>query len=294
MRVTNRMLTETTLTNLNSNRERLDRLQDQLTSSQRISNPSDDPIGISSALEFRSTISEIDQYLRNVDAANSWLGATDTALGAVNDTLHRARELAVQGANDTLSADDRQSIVTEVSNLIEATIGRANSTYAGQYIFAGVKVGTTPFSPVGNPPTAITYNGDGGAIARQINNQATMVVNSTGNTVFGPVFTALIGLRDALTSGSAGAVAATILDIDGALNSVISARAQAGARMNRLVGEQNRLESLKLDLAGLLSKIQDVDITSAISEFALQQSVYEAALAAGAKAITPSLLDYLK
>ena len=294
MRITHNMLAETTLRNLNANRERLDRFQEQLTTSQRIRTPSDDPIGTAEALQFRSTISEIEQYVKNIDAAGSWLGATDTTLDGVTKTLHRARELAVQGASDALSDSDKQTMAAEVSNLLEQAVSLGNSTYAGQYLFAGLKVGTTPFTTLGNPPTSVAYNGDGGKITRQINNQATIVVNTPGDTALAPVFTALIALRDGLNSANSPAVSASIADIDAAMDTVISARAQVGARINRLDGEKDRLESLKLDITGLLSKVQDVDMTQAISEFAVQQNVYQAALAAGAKAIQPSLLDYLK
>ncbi len=294
MRITNNMLADTTLRNLNASKERLDRLQNELTSGQRISTPSDDPIGTASALEFRGTLSEVGQYLKNIDSAKSWLGATDTALDSLTLTLQRVRELAVQGANDSLSAGDKQAIATEVSNLIDQAISLGNSTFGGQYLFAGLKVGTAPFTAVGSPPASVTYNGDAFSIVRQINNPATIAVNTPGGASIGPVFTALIDLRDQLTAGNSTGVSASISGIDAALDSVVSSRAQVGARINRLEGEADRLGSLRLDIQGLLSKVQDIDITQAISEFAVQQNVYQAALAAGARAVQPSLLDYLK
>lgn len=294
MRITNNMLANTTLRNLNTVMESLDRLHDQLTSGQRISSPSDDPIGTAAALEFRSNVAEIEQYLRNVDAAVSWLGATDAALDSLGGVLQRARQLAVQGASDTVGLGDKQAMANEVSQLIEQAIALGNSTYNGQFIFAGSKVNTTPFSAVGSPPTSVTYGGNSGSIIREINNQSSVTVNTPGDTTFGQVFAAMIALRDALNSGGTPAISGALPGIDQAMNSITSGRTQGGARVNRLAGETEILESLKVNIAGLLSRVQDVDMTEAITEFAVQQNVYQAALAAGAKAVQPSLLDYLK
>jgi flagellar hook-associated protein 3 FlgL len=294
MRITNNMLSNTTLRNLNTNMERLDRLQNELTSGQRISTPSDDPIGTASALEFRTTIAQIDQYIRNADEATSWLDATDSALGSMSSLLQRAQELAVEGASDTYSNADKQAMAAEVQNLLDQSVAVGNSTYGGRYLFGGYRVNTQPFAAVGNPPTAVNYNGDTGQIIRQIDEQSTVTVNITGSTAFNSVFTALIGLRDDLNNGNSVAVSNRLTDLKSALESVVSTRAEVGARANRLSTQKDNLESLKVNLSGLLSKAEDVDMTEAITEFATQQTVYQVALAAGAKAIQPSLIDYLR
>ncbi|MCL4533655.1 MAG: flagellar hook-associated protein FlgL [Bacteroidetes bacterium] len=293
MRITHNMLSETTLRNLNTNLERMERLQDQLTSGQKIRAPSDDPIGTAAALEFRGTLSELDQYVSNADAASSWLDASDSALGSVIDALHRARELAVQGGNDTSSVADKQSMANEVEQLIEHAVAVGNSTYAGQYVFAGFKVTTAPFA-MATDGASVTYSGDSGKISRKIDTNAAVTINIPGNDGFGQVFSALVALRDALKGGNSATVSATIADLDGAIDSVLSSRTELGARTNRVSNQSERLQNLKVNIAQLLSKKQDVDMTETITQFAVQQSVYQAALAAGAKAIQPSLLDQLR
>jgi flagellar hook-associated protein 3 FlgL len=288
------MLADTTLRNLNKTMERLDRLQDQLTSGQRISAPSDDPIGASAALGFRSTLGELEQYIRNIDAATSWLEATDSTLDSVTQLMQRARELGVQGANDTLSAQNKQAIAAEVQALIDQATALGNATYGGQYLFAGFRISTAPFSPVGDPPSAVAYGGDGGQILRQIDARSAVVVNIDGERAFAGVFTSLIGLRDDLTNGTSADVSARLSDLDQAIDTVLSTRSEVGARVNRLSGQKDGLDRLRINITGLLSQVQDTDMTEAITAFALQQNVYNAALAAGAKAIQPSLLDYLR
>ncbi len=293
MRITSNMLSDTALANLNLNMEKLDKLQNELTSGQRIIKPSDDPIGAAAAVEFKGTLSEIDQYIKNVDSGNSWLGATDSALSGIGDILQRARQLAVQGASDTLTNTDRQGMADEVEQLLESAIQTGNSTYSGQYLFAGFKTTTAPFSTMGNPPAFVTYAGDSGKIMRQIDNGASVDINVTGDGALSQVFTTLINLRDALTSGDSSTVSARIADLDNSIDAVASARSAVGARMNRLDIQKNNLQNLKVNVTDLLSKTEDTDLTQAISDFALQQNVYKAALAASAKSIQPSLMDYL-
>lgn len=287
------MLSDTTLRNLNVNVERLDKLQNQLTSGKRISAPSDDPIGAASAIEFRAILNQIEQYIKNADSSISWLGATDSALDSVGGMLQRARELAVQGATDSLTTADKQRIAIEVEQLLENTIQVANSTYGTHYLLAGFKTNAPPFSPVGNPPSSVIYSGDNGQIQRQIDKDASVTVNVSGS-VLSQVFTTLISLRDALNIGEASAISAKLTDIDAAIDSIVAARSEVGARINRITDQKSRLESLVVNISDILSKTEDVDMTKAISDFALQQNVYKAALAAGAKAIQPSLMDYLR
>lgn len=294
MKITHNMLADSTLRNINKILSRLDRLQNQLSTGQRISAPSDDPLSASAAVSYRAALGEIEQYIENVDTARSWLEATDSALGSITQVLQRARELAVQGASDALSLSDRQRIAAEVTELIDHTIAQANSGYAGQFLFSGFKVSTRPFTLASGPPDTVVYNGDNGQIRRQIESGSAIVVNVVGGSALSPVFSALIAVRDALNAGDAQAVSATLANIDGAIDSVLTTRSEVGAKINRLSGQAERLEDLKVSITGLLSKIQDVDMAEAITDFTMQQNVYQAALTAGAKAIQPSLLDYLR
>lgn len=293
MRITHNMLSETTLRNLNINLERMVKLQDELTSGRKIKSPSDDPIGAAAALEFRGTLDELDQYIKNADAATSWLNASDSAMDTVGNALQRARELAVQGSNDSSSYADKQSMASEVAQLIDYVISLGNSTYAGQYIFAGFKVNSTPFAMAAGG-ASVTYSGDNGKIPRKIDTNSPVTVNIPGDEGFNEVFSALVELRDALGTGNSSTISSTIRTVDGAIDSVLSSRTEIGARVNRVSSQSARLEDLKVNIAELLSKTQDVDMAEAITEFTMQQSVYQAALAAGAKAIQPSLLDQLR
>src|SRR5437764_9886539 len=117
MRVTTAMMAETTLNNIERNLDRVQDLQSKITSGSRITKPSDDPIGAARALSFQEGVEQTGQYLNNIDQATSWLNTTDSTLGSVTEMLHRARELAVQAANGTMTPTDLSMIQSEVTQL---------------------------------------------------------------------------------------------------------------------------------------------------------------------------------
>lgn len=292
MRITNTMLQNTVVTNLNARLTKLEKLQEQLTTSKRLNHPSDDPADVGQALNLRSALAAIDQYMRNMDSANNWLNASEASLSATTELLQRARELAVQGANDSLDAQQRTSIATEVQQLLEQAVGQGNSTLAGKRLFAGFKIDANPFALAGS---SVTYSGDGGQMLREIDAGTTSQTNVAGPSTFNPVFNGLISLRDHLLSNDGASIGTTDLAaIDSAMSNLLNVRADVGARTNRLDSALTRQESLKARLTGLLSKTEDTDFAEAITDFTNQQNVYQAALAAGAKALQPSLLDYLR
>src|ERR1700674_3466786 len=105
MRITYGMSAETSLLNIERNQQRMAELEGQLTSSTKLSKPSDDPVGVARALGFQQSIDQSNQFLKNIDQGTNWLNTTDSALGSVTADMQRARELTVQAANGTLSPD---------------------------------------------------------------------------------------------------------------------------------------------------------------------------------------------
>src|SRR5690606_35765086 len=102
------------------------------------------------AWKLRTDVAEVEQYKRNVEDAQSWLDITETTLAHIGDVLHRARELAVDGANGTKALEDMQKIKAEMEQLRIQLIHLSNTTYAGRYIFSGYKTDTKFIDDNGN------------------------------------------------------------------------------------------------------------------------------------------------
>lgn len=292
MRVTNAMLVDTVLTNLNRNLNKLENLQTQLTSGKRLHRPSDDPSDVGHALNLRAAIGAGAQHLRNMDASIDWLNASEASLNSTTEILQRVRELAVTGATDTLDASQRTALGTEVHQLLEQLVAQGNSTLGGQRLFAGFRTNTNPFTLAGS---TVTYSGDTGQMVREVDTGTTIQINVNGNSTFSAAFAAVISVRDHLYANDGASIGSADLPaLDSALSSVLNTRAEVGARINRLDSAKTRQELLQVRLTDLLGKAEDTDFAQAITEFTNAENVYKAALAAGSRAIQPSLLDYLR
>ena len=295
MRITNRMMTDTMLRNLNGNLNRLETLHNSITTGKRISRPSDDPPALARALTFTSDIAAGEQYIRTMDTSLSWLNATEDSLASATDLLHKARELAVQGANDALTADQQVTIGAQIEEVLKQMVTVGNGSMRGERLFGGFRTDQDPFTTGPSPITGVAYGGDTGQQLREYTPGATIQINTLGNTVFPASFTALINLRNNLNAGDSRAVSSqSLVEIDAAMDTVMSARATNGAKVNRLEQAKDRQELLQVNLQDLLSKAQDTDMVDAISKFSIQETLYKASLEASSKAIQPSLLDYLR
>ena len=143
MRITNKMMTNNVLHNINNNKNLLSTLENQYSTGKKIQKPSDDPIVAVRALKLRTNLSELNQYVeKNIPDALSWMDTTESSLNVVNEILRQMNTYCNQGANDTLTAENRDSIVENLEQLKQHIYQEGNSNYAGRYVFSGYKTDT--------------------------------------------------------------------------------------------------------------------------------------------------------
>ena len=148
MRITHNMLADKFNYNLQQNLNRMENYSQKLSTGKEFTRPTEDPIGTSKTMRFSNQIDRNDQYVKNMDAARGWLETTEAALLESNDTMQRVRELAVYGANDSLTAKDRDVLADEVEELYDHLVGQANAEYNQRYLFGGHQTGEKPFREV--------------------------------------------------------------------------------------------------------------------------------------------------
>ncbi len=275
--------------------ERMDRVQRQLATNRRIDRASDDPSGAALSLQYRKSIAFEAQMRRNLENGTAFLNVTEAALSGATDLLQRARELTVQAANDTLGPAERQGVAAEVNQLLEQLVQVANTSFGGVYIFSGHQTSTPAYAVGSSPPAAVTWQGDYGERLRRVSARDVVPVNIIGDRVFDNLFDRLIQLRDALQSGAPGAqVRPFIADIDAALERVLNARAEVGARLNRFEATTFRSQETDTNLQELRASVEDIDIAETIVRFTAAQNALEAALGAIGRTANLSLLNYLR
>jgi flagellin len=145
----------------------------RLSSGLRINSAKDDAAGLAITERFTTQIRGLDQAVRNSNDGISLAQTSESALGELTNNLQRIRELAVQSANSTNSASDRQALDREVQQRL-AEVERI----ASQTAFNGLKVldgtfGSSQFQVGANAGETITISLSQGVKASQIGQIAT-------------------------------------------------------------------------------------------------------------------------
>jgi len=308
------MLSSNLLQNLEAAQGRMDDLQNQLSTGQRINKPSDDPVGVQNAMRLKSNITSVTQWSNNTDAALQFMNTTDSTMGDMTSMLQRIRDLAVQGSNGTLATTDRGAIADEVDQLSSELQMMANTQVGSKYMFSGTATDKVliPTDSTGAIDASSASQANGIDIKFEVGNNLNIPVSVNGQALFGITTTTdpvtnvttttttptgmlktLSTLSSALRSNDPTTVTNSLGTLDENINNVINERAGLGARINRMTAIQSQLDSASINLQGNLSSIQDADMAKTITDFTNQQNVYKAALAVGAKIIQPSLVDFM-
>ncbi len=292
MRVTNKLLIDNFLRNLNYNLRRMKEAQYKLSSGHQIEVASDDPVGASMIMKLKSDLADLNQYKKNIEDARSWLEYTETALINVGNALGRLREIVIYGANDTLSNSDRYALAEEVKELKDHVIQEANASYAGRYIFGGYKTDNPPYD------SSAVYNGDNGEIKYEVSPGNRLRVNLTGDEVFNSpynLFQVIDDIYNNLMSGDTSALSQNRLsELDECIDNILRCRAQIGAKVKRIEDAMKAYEADEINLTKLLAQSEDADLAQVVMDLTNQENVYRAALATGARIIQPSLADFLR
>lgn len=144
MRMTNKIMQNNSLYNINNNKILQDKLSTQMSNQKKITRPSDDPVIAIRALRLRTSVSELTQYYeKNAPDADSWLEVTGKALSTVTDVLDDMIQQANKGSNKDLGPEDLQIIIEQLKSLKEEFYSTGNVDYAGRYVFTGFRTDTT-------------------------------------------------------------------------------------------------------------------------------------------------------
>jgi flagellin len=230
--------------NLVSTSEGIGKAMERLSSGYRINRAADDAAGLAISERLKAQVKGIGQAQRNVQDAVSVVQTAEGALNEVHSMLQRTRELAVQYKNGSLSESDKTSIQSEINQLASEVAQIGEDTE-----FNGIKLL--------NEATTITFQvgaNDGETIS--------VATVSLGKAVESKAFE-LGGEED-------------LKEIDEAIESVSSQRAEFGAVQNRLEHTLNNLSIYQENLSSSESRIRDVDMASEMVEFTKLQILQQA------------------
>ncbi len=276
--------------------QQLQNAMSQLSSGKRVAKPSDDPLAFAQNVRSTAASASVDTFTRSADAVLSQTQMADAALSSVVTSLTQAIGIGTQ-AGDATSAAERDSLAQQVEGLRSEVLSQANLTSNGAALFAGTSNVKTPFVEDPTSSTGVVYQGNSGINQAQVGNTLSVSVNQPGDSVFmsstGNVMGALQQMISAISSGSSSELAGADSALTTAINHVSSIRAAYGTTVNELNAQNTFLSQESVSLTTQQASLMDIDTAAAATNLSQAETQNSAVLAAAAKILPQSLLQYL-
>jgi flagellar hook-associated protein 3 FlgL len=274
------------------------KLQNQVSTGLRISQPEDDPAAVGRVLNLESESRQLAQFGANASRALEVAQVSASGLQGLKKISDRAGELATLGTG-VLGPDGMKTYAAEADQLIEEALQFANTRSNGDYVYAGSKIDAPPFNAtrdVNGKVAAVSYDGDAAQTTIPLSEGSSISPTTDGatNTNFKSFIDGLIALRDALNSGTVANVSAAQPALASSGDALVSAIADNGGVQTRIEAAQSQQADRAISLTGLISHETDADLPTTIVKLNQTQTAYQAALASAAKIMNQSLLDYIK
>ena len=306
MKISTRLLFDRASSQMSTVQNKLTQTQAQLAQGKQIINASDSPNQAATIQRLKSILNRQESYQSSLNTVKARLEGEDSSLESVSDLLVRAKEVAVQGANDTLSAGDRKALGTEMKALRDQMLSLANTKDSnGNYLFSGSRVKQAAFAepPNGSPE----YKGDQTRMNVRVGEQRSIPMNRTGTDAFVPVartdtdgktvgvgyFKVMDDLIAGLNSSTGNDIRRGVGELDDLMQGVSLARAAIGTNLNVVDQQTAVIEDTTLNLKSTLSSFEDLDYASAITKMNQQMMSLEAAQASFAKISKLNLFNYI-
>jgi flagellar hook-associated protein 3 FlgL len=280
--------------------------QQEIAAQKQVLNPSDVPNQAASITRFKSVIARQDTYTNALGQLQARLDAESANLTTASDVLVRIKELAVQANNGTQGTVSRKAIATEMKGLRDQLLSLANSTDAsGNYIFSGSKVTTKAFTQ--DSKGHVQYTGDQTRMHVAVGEQRTLPLNRPGTNAFVRVvrtnpdnseqgygfFTAVDDLIDGVDNGITSKMQRGLTEMDALHTGVVMAQAEVGTDMKVVEQQGAVVDDTKLSLKLGLSNVEDLDMTTAVTNMQKLMLSLEAAQSTFAKTSQMSLFKFL-
>jgi flagellar hook-associated protein 3 FlgL len=244
-------------------------LTEELASGSRVNQLSDDPVAAGENVLLSAGISRDDTFSQTASSTQSMLQVTDSVLSTVVSQLTSASSLAIEANNGTLNSNDLQSISNQLSGIRDEVLSLANTTYLGQYVFAGSQGNTRPFTlDTTTSPATVTYNGDDTANSvsyLMTPNGQKIQLNIPGDQIFSTAGSDVLGTLNALIADFSTGVASPTAQADAqslstALGHVTQQRVLLDNSLSRLTSSENYAQSEATQLTLSQTNLLQADV----------------------------------
>jgi len=267
-------------------------LTNELSNGLRVQNVSDDPIAAAAALRLSSQVSRDSTFVQSASRETGVLQVADSALSEVVTQMTSAISLATQATNGTLTASQQSSIAQQLQGIQNEMLTLANTSYQGQYLFAGSKGSTVPYTL--GASGAATYAGD--TVQQNVKTPGgqSLVTNLPGSSVFAGVFSALGSVIAALQANPVSITAADSSALGAALSTVSSQRSVLGNSLDRITASSTYAQTDMTNMQATQSSLVSADTVKVATDLKNSEIQHTAMLSLMAALSKGSLFDYLK
>jgi flagellar hook-associated protein 3 FlgL len=269
---------------------------EQVSTGKSVNEPSDNPSAAADMVQNTIETGDVDQYTQNVNSVLTTVQSADSTLSSVVASLTKAVSLGTEGANGINSAAEQQDLATQVQGIFSSVLAAANTSVGGAYLFGGTSTGI-PYTADSSSATGYTYNGNDDSNSVQIGDQTSVQFNLPGSQVFSnstnDVLGSLNSLVTALQSGNSSTIATATSAVDSSVNYISQQQVFYGDAESQLNSQQSFLQQDTVTLASQENNLVGVNEAAAATELSQAETDNNAALAAMAKVLPNSLLNFL-
>ena len=255
-------------------------LTSELSSGVAITSLSQNPVASGENVLLLNQIQQDDSFTQSSNLVTGQLQVADSALGSVVTNLTQAISLATSANNGTMNASDVKSVANQISGILNEVQSLANTSYQGQYIFAGGQTSTSPFTTsTATSPGVTTYNGDQGVNYLQSPNGQKIQLNMPGDQIFmgsgaNGVFGALNSLVADYSSGTVNTnqAAKDTASLTTSLGYVSQQRVVIDNSMTQITAASNAVTNVQTQLTTAQTDLMQADIPTVSTQLSLSET----------------------
>lgn len=271
----------------------------ELSSGLRVNQLSDDPLAAAQSAQISTSITRDDTFIQTATSESSMMQVADSTLGEVVSQLTSAISLSVSANNGTLSSSNLASTIQQLTGIRDQIVSLANTSYQGNYLFAGTQGSTAPFTlDTSTSPATVTYNGDTNLQYIETTSGQKLQTNLPGSSVFGSGTTGVLGALNQIISDLTSGASSTTLSADSsalstALGQVSTQRSVLDNSLSQLQSLNTYTQTQEAQLKAQQSSLVASDPAQVATQLQASETQYQALLSVMSGLQKTDLFDYI-
>jgi flagellar hook-associated protein 3 FlgL len=277
MRISNAMQTDSILASLSSVENQMTTASQVASTGQKINAPSDDPVAAAQLARVDASISQSKTYQGTINTVQGDLTLTESSLASATDVVNSAQQIALEAADGSVPASDRQSMAGQIAQLQSQLLSIANQKGSTGYLFSGSQINAPAFSATG------VFQGDDTDRVAEVGAGNTAVVNVSGAKAFTAaggidVFATLTALQTALTNNDSAGISAGVNALTQASSQITAAESDAGIKLDRLTTAASVQQQTQLALQTAQTGLAAADPAQAYTQLQTMENAVQQAI----------------